>query len=218
MIQTTTCKILGISLGGAAFFTAATAGAAQTVVSAIGVNGTAVSTNWLTAGFGTLNGHTAGVNWNNGGYAEGPDWTWNGYGGAGNISVSTEWPAAGTLTTLGYTPGYSSLLIGSSMTTDVSASLSGSGAFLIISEVVPDAATFTLNGVSIVSTAPGQVLQWIAPISALTAGDELRFQSPNSAYGAGTIGFSAAATIPEPSGWAMLLGGAGLLTIRRRRA
>ena len=202
--------------------TADRASAAQTAVSAIGVNGTATSANWLTDGLGTLNGRIAGVNWSFGSGAEGNsssgnpnDWYYinAGFYNSGNLAVTTEWPTVGSSTNLGYV-AFSNLGIAYSMSSDVSASVGGLGSVLVISEVATGAGDFSLNGVAITASAAGQVLQWSAPVSAVNWQDELDFTSTFGTTGA--VAFSAAA-VPEPSTWAMMLGGLGMLTMFRRR-
>jgi hypothetical protein len=98
------------------------------------------------------------------------------------------------------------------------------GKNLLVSEALPFAGTYSLNGVGVTGNA-GSVATWVISNASLLAqgGQTLTFTSNVQVpfYGvngiAGPIGFSAT-VVPEPSTWALMLGGfAGLAIIARRR-
>ena len=103
------------------------------------------------------------------------------------------------------------------MATNVSANGSTT---LVISELVPAAGTYTLNGVAQAAVA-NQVLEWTAPAASLVNGSTMTFtstavQSGSTLYAGGPIGFSA---VPEPASFGVLgVAALGLLARRRGRA
>lgn len=208
---------ISTKLAAAAFLVAsiAAADAATVVVTPVGVSETSDNTDWVTNGLATLNGVTSGVDWTQGGQSEHVDWIFQAGFNQGNLPISTEWPTAGNQSLLGYTVDNAILQIGPNMNADVTANGSS---FLLISEVAPGAGVFSLNGVPLTATSAGQVLEWTTPASSFAQGDTLTFSSDNPSFSDGPIGFSATATVPEPttltvSGAAMLL----IATARRRK-
>ncbi|MDB5320618.1 MAG: hypothetical protein JWN40_2249 [Phycisphaerales bacterium] len=184
---------------------ASSARGAAVLVTAQGVS-TSTNLNWITNGLATLDGATSGLNWLVSGQQENSDWTRiDGavQGGIGGVMV--EWPVAGSFAQLTYSGSPGILGIGPEMPEDLGTLP------LRIAEVAPGPATYTLNGVSQVATAVGQVLVWRAV--SVTPGDTLTFTS-NGTFSAGPIAFSA----PEPASLgALALCGLTLLIRRRAR-
>jgi hypothetical protein len=207
-------------------------------VTAAGLS-TSTSTDWVTDGLATLNGATSGLDptvslLEGGG---GSDTTYaGGYGQSDFGSATVEWPSAGTFSAFGTVEPHGDpvatdpliLDVGSTLESDVAANGSD---LLVISEVTSAAGDYTLNGVTQTATAFGQVLEWTTPVADLVYDStgatvsQFTFTSDalpyNTGVDAGPVGFSAE-SVPEPSTWAMLLGGfatlIGLQVFRFRRA
>jgi hypothetical protein len=262
MMKTTTCKILGIALVGAAFFTAATDGAqttnwqsvtAATNSSDVITSGSLVLATLAGSSDETVNGVTfqkntsllqngvtfsaiatdSGNNWNGWG-------GWNGFvngvtlggadGAAYTAMVGTEFYGNGNgsgnpdapiaLTLSGLQVGHSYLT--QFWVADTRNSGQPNGGPLSI--------TITTSGGLDYGTPTldfGYGINYV--IGTFTAvSDSLTFDITGNSVNinGGTYAMSQigafqlrdVTVIPEPSAWAMLLGGAGMLTIRRRRA
>src|SRR4051812_30539675 len=186
--------------------TGAVAGSAHAAPVVVTPEGLSLSTNqnWVTNGLATLDGATSGLNWLVSGQQENSDWTRIDGANQGAIgSPTVEWPTAGTFSQLSYSGSPGILGIGPEMPEDL-------GLFpLRIAEVVPTTGTYTLNGVSLVATAVGQVLLWDA--ASVTVGDMLTF-THDATISAGPIGFSA---LPEPS-TLVTIAACGLTLLGRR--
>jgi hypothetical protein len=179
---------------------------------------------WVSEGYATLAGAYVGVDWGGGGHYEDAaghtDFVYNGAANQGSTGLKFQWTTGGDATiepvgsTLSSTVilGEATSFTGSSgayLATDV-----GSGNILEITEVVPGAGSFTLNGVTETATAAGQLVYWLTPDAAITpgGGDGLDFTGSLTAGGSevGAIGFTVQGTqvaSPEPHSWILLIGG-----------
>lgn len=201
--------------------------AASVAVTAVGISSTSTNLNWVTNGNATLNGATSGVAWDVSGERQGVDWEFDVAKSTveiwGHAPGTVEWPTAGRSGIFGYVAGGGGTLCLDILSGMIAGVIADGKDALLISCVAPEAGAYVLDGVSITATSTGQVLQWTAPLSELAAGDLLVFTNDGSHTAtSGPIGFSSTMAVPEPSTWAMLVGGMGLLAfgqrLRRRNA